>query len=434
MLADGAPVTGQGGPGTAALGGRTTTAAPAGPAGPAVPVAPQAAQQAATPATHQTAQQAMRWRDLHQRCGPLRRPLVADGLLLALLRLDSARVGAALATPTALLLLARLADRRLLVIPLHRPPQGASMVQRRIVDPPANLQGFSCKTRNALARHALAVGTRGRVMRSAVAGPMQAQSAAPATLAVGDLDLFAVQALQALADTLCGRCCWRWPSRAATTWQWCRPTICTWCPGPTCWPMHCRRVVHCASTPAAVPGRGAAGRRMDRPTRNAAQTPAHLAPARRWPASGCAAPTTCRRSKPAGGPRCRAACSARSTLCWARRWAFIGPLRLPDRVWRRLADRGARCRGLPVQPGGAVCAGQRLPRRPVPKPGHRIGGACSDRPGAAWPRAVDCHASAPCWRSVCRTPWPGLIPAWQPAGATCRVTGSPGWPRHRQPA
>lgn len=128
------------------------------------------------------------WRALRMRLEPLRRPLLAEGLLPDLPRLDVRRAAATLGADEALLLVARSAPDRVRVVMLHAPDaQGGCALHHEARLDPA-LAAFPCGVLHRLARAALCAAARGQPVRAA------AGDADPDGAADGDgfaLDMFA---------------------------------------------------------------------------------------------------------------------------------------------------------------------------------------------------------------------------------------------------
>ena len=151
-------------------------------------------------ATALAEQRAVAWLDLHQRCQGLRQQLVRDGLLPEALRLNAAMVATRMAPDAALVLLAQTPDDNLLVVSVRPARPGLPACSHRIMPLPDALADFPCRTLNLMARHALAAGANGRMLRSSPNGPAMADPPCPPGLARTDLDGYALHAFQSLWD------------------------------------------------------------------------------------------------------------------------------------------------------------------------------------------------------------------------------------------
>jgi tetratricopeptide (TPR) repeat protein len=144
--------------------------------------------QAPTPYGEQRAQD---WRDLRAAIARLRDELVEGGLLPAVQRLSADRAGALLDAHSALLLLARIDQRRVLVNCLQRGAGTGWTARCRVVLLDDELSEFSCLDLNRLARRAVAGAARGSCLRK----PLLAadDSVEMASAASEDGDLYALE-------------------------------------------------------------------------------------------------------------------------------------------------------------------------------------------------------------------------------------------------
>ena len=141
-------------------------------------------------------QQAAAWRELHDRVQALRDAAVADGLLPAALRVAARDVALQMAPNAALLMLARCADQRLLVVVLRGGGAPMTAASHAFITPHSDLEPFTVSGLNLLARRALAQRAGGRMLRSTAVGEQPATT----TPAVDDADRFALALYRTLWD------------------------------------------------------------------------------------------------------------------------------------------------------------------------------------------------------------------------------------------